>query len=210
MDACSIRYEVLTTEVYPLWSGFPASHCSSVREMTIASRFALRLDTSRISLIFHKQWHFDSPTSPPRLLKFRSGHQIPPHLIRYYGDDGKQLLTASRDRSLRYTSVVRDSRSFELSQGLPILSTRHSHSNPYPLRLFKQESIYIICATYFTQTLLRHSAVVLNYKIQGLGRYSNGTLRRDLCQNMEHAEQKIRQACAWSRGERQIKNYRDD
>ncbi|TFK30167.1 Utp21-domain-containing protein [Coprinopsis marcescibilis] len=64
-----------------------------------------------------KQWLFDSPTSPPRLLKFRSGHHAPPHLIRYYGDDGKQLLTASRDRSLRCTSVVRDSRSFELSQG---------------------------------------------------------------------------------------------
>ncbi|KAJ3511888.1 hypothetical protein NLJ89_g3846 [Agrocybe chaxingu] len=47
-----------------------------------------------------KQWLFDSPTAPPRLLKFRSGHQSPPHIIRYYGDDGKQLLTASRDRSL--------------------------------------------------------------------------------------------------------------
>ncbi|KAJ7632781.1 Utp21 specific WD40 associated putative domain-containing protein [Roridomyces roridus] len=64
-----------------------------------------------------KQWLFDSPTAEPRLLKFRSGHQTPPHIIRYYGDDGKQLLTASRDRSLRCTSVVRDSRSFELSQG---------------------------------------------------------------------------------------------
>ncbi|KAL5511171.1 UTP21 [Sanghuangporus vaninii] len=64
-----------------------------------------------------KQWFFESPGSPPRLLKFRSGHHEPPHLIRYYGDDGKQLLTASRDRSLRLTSVVRDSRSFELSQG---------------------------------------------------------------------------------------------
>ncbi|KAF9557999.1 Utp21-domain-containing protein [Agrocybe pediades] len=64
-----------------------------------------------------KQWLFDSPTAPPRLLKFRSGHRAPPHLIRYYADDGKQLLTASRDRSLRCTSVVRDSRSFELSQG---------------------------------------------------------------------------------------------
>ncbi|KAI0320117.1 Utp21-domain-containing protein [Amylostereum chailletii] len=64
-----------------------------------------------------KQWLFDSPTAPPRLLKFRSGHHAPPHLIRYYGEDGKQILTASRDRSLRCTSVVRDSRSFELSQG---------------------------------------------------------------------------------------------
>ena len=66
---------------------------------------------------FIQQWLSDSPTTAPRLHKFRSGHHEPPHLIRYYGEDGKQLLTASRDRSLRYTSVVRDSRSFELSQG---------------------------------------------------------------------------------------------
>jgi len=65
----------------------------------------------------NQQWLFDSPTAAPRLLKFRSGHQAPPHLIRYYGSDGKQLLTASRDRSLRCTSIVRDSRSFEMSQG---------------------------------------------------------------------------------------------
>jgi U3 small nucleolar RNA-associated protein 21 len=65
-----------------------------------------------------QQWLFDSPTAAPRLLKFRTGHHSPPHLIRYYGEDGKQLLTASRDRSLRCTSVVRDSRSFEMSQGL--------------------------------------------------------------------------------------------
>jgi len=65
-----------------------------------------------------QQWIFDSVDLPPRLLKFRSGHYSPPHLIRYYGEDGKQLLTAAHDRSLRCTSVVRDSRSFELSQGI--------------------------------------------------------------------------------------------
>lgn len=64
-----------------------------------------------------KQWAFDSPTALPRLLKSRTGHHSPLTCIRYYGHDGKQILTASRDRSLRYTSVVRDSRSHELSQG---------------------------------------------------------------------------------------------
>ncbi|GAA6043467.1 hypothetical protein JCM8097_000725 [Rhodosporidiobolus ruineniae] len=64
-----------------------------------------------------KQWLLDTPTSAPRLLKQRSGHHAPPHLVRYYGDDGKGLLTAGADRALRYTSVVRDSRGFELSQG---------------------------------------------------------------------------------------------
>ena len=65
-----------------------------------------------------RQWAFDTPTSPPRLLRERSGHHSPPSIIRYYGNDGKALLSASRgDRTLRYTSIVRDSRSFELSQG---------------------------------------------------------------------------------------------
>jgi U3 small nucleolar RNA-associated protein 21 len=64
-----------------------------------------------------KQWVFDSPTAAPRLLKLRTGHHAPPTCIRYYGEDGKQILTTGRDRSLRYTSVVRDSRSHELSQG---------------------------------------------------------------------------------------------
>lgn len=60
------------------------------------------------------------------MLKSRSGHQAPPHLIRHYGEDGKQILTASRDRSLRCTSVVRDSRSFELSQGLEHCSKNYA------------------------------------------------------------------------------------
>ncbi|KZP01180.1 Utp21-domain-containing protein [Calocera viscosa TUFC12733] len=64
-----------------------------------------------------KQWLFDSPLAPPRYLKGRSGHSRAPHLVRYYGHDGKNILTASADRSLRCVSVVRDSRSFELSQG---------------------------------------------------------------------------------------------
>lgn len=64
-----------------------------------------------------RQWLFESPTTPPRILRERSGHQAPPTFIRHYGTDGKALLTAGGegDRALRYTSVVRDSRSFELS-----------------------------------------------------------------------------------------------
>ncbi|KAG9055076.1 hypothetical protein FS842_003228 [Serendipita sp. 407] len=69
-----------------------------------------------------KQWIFDGPDLPPRLLKYRSGHHSPPNLIRYYGEDGKQILTTGQDRSLRCTSVVRDSRSFELSQGIAQIS----------------------------------------------------------------------------------------
>lgn len=64
-----------------------------------------------------KQWVCDADNAIPRLLKSRSGHHAPLSCIRYYGEDGKQILTAGRDRALRYTSVVRDSRSHELSQG---------------------------------------------------------------------------------------------
>lgn len=64
-----------------------------------------------------KQWFFESASMPPRLLKYRSGHHQPPHLIRYYGEEGKEILSAGRDRSIRSISVVRDSRSHELSQG---------------------------------------------------------------------------------------------
>ncbi|KAE8257684.1 hypothetical protein A4X13_0g2195 [Tilletia indica] len=53
----------------------------------------------------------------PRLLKSREGHHASPVLIRHYGEDGKNILSAGSDRSLRCISVVRDSRSYELSQG---------------------------------------------------------------------------------------------
>lgn len=79
----------------------------------------------RCSLVFApQQWLFDSPTAAPRLLKQRSGHHAPPHLVRYYGDDGKAILTAGADHALRYTSIVRDSRGYELSQGEPAPSSR--------------------------------------------------------------------------------------
>lgn len=65
-----------------------------------------------------REWFFGTPASPPRLLKERSGHASPPSTIRYYGSDGKSMLSSSKgDRSLRYTSIVRESRSFELAQG---------------------------------------------------------------------------------------------
>jgi U3 small nucleolar RNA-associated protein 21 len=85
---------------------------------SVKVRFAgRRILTAKLILEPRQQWLLDTPTAAPRLLKQRSGHHAPPHFVRYYGDDGKSLLTAGADRSLRYTSVVRDSRGFELSQG---------------------------------------------------------------------------------------------
>ncbi|RUS31073.1 Utp21 specific WD40 associated putative domain-containing protein [Jimgerdemannia flammicorona] len=56
-----------------------------------------------------KQWLFDSLDGLPRLLKWRGGHHAPPHKIRYYGDDGRFILSTARDRSMRAFSTVRDS-----------------------------------------------------------------------------------------------------
>jgi U3 small nucleolar RNA-associated protein 21 len=59
-----------------------------------------------------------STTAPPRLLKTREGHSAPPRVIRYIGEGGGTIIsTGGDDRSVRSVSVIRDSRSAELSQG---------------------------------------------------------------------------------------------
>lgn len=50
-------------------------------------------------------------------MKGRSGHYAPPSKIRYYGSDGKVIVTAGRDQALRWFSTVRDAQSVEMSQG---------------------------------------------------------------------------------------------
>ncbi|KAI8805203.1 Utp21 specific WD40 associated putative domain-containing protein [Cladochytrium replicatum] len=64
-----------------------------------------------------KQWLFDPDEDEPRLLKSRTGHHSPPTFVRFYGPEGKIVLSAGRDRSLRLFSVVRDAQNCELSQG---------------------------------------------------------------------------------------------
>jgi U3 small nucleolar RNA-associated protein 21 len=64
-----------------------------------------------------KQWIFDRQDHVPRLLKQRSGHFEPPSMVRYYGEEGRWILSGGRDRSVRLFSTLRDSQSSELSQG---------------------------------------------------------------------------------------------
>lgn len=40
-------------------------------------------------------WIFDGPTGEGRLLRFRMGHSAPLTKIRYYGQNGQQILSAS-------------------------------------------------------------------------------------------------------------------
>ncbi|KAL1936765.1 hypothetical protein VTP01DRAFT_899 [Rhizomucor pusillus] len=64
-----------------------------------------------------KQWLFEKNNSVPRVWKSRSGHFAPPSKIRYYGEDGKLIISAGRDHSLRGFSTIRDEQNFEFSQG---------------------------------------------------------------------------------------------
>lgn len=51
------------------------------------------------------------------MLRFRSGHAAPPTTVRYYGPEGKRLLSAGFDRAFRIFSTIQDQQSRELSQG---------------------------------------------------------------------------------------------
>ena len=64
-----------------------------------------------------KMWIFDSLDGIPRLLKSRAGHFKPPHRVKHYSSDGKHLLSAGRDQTLRSFSMIRDAQNTELSQG---------------------------------------------------------------------------------------------
>ncbi|OMJ20785.1 U3 small nucleolar RNA-associated protein 21 [Smittium culicis] len=68
------------------------------------------------------EWVFDNYSggdySWPRLLKHRSGHFSNPLKVRFYGNDGKKIISSARDQTLRLFSIIRDSQSVELSQRL--------------------------------------------------------------------------------------------
>ena len=64
-----------------------------------------------------KMWAFDQTDGGARVLRSRSGHYQPPSRVRFYGEAGKHLLTAGKDRTLRFFSTIADQQNVELSQG---------------------------------------------------------------------------------------------
>ena len=64
-----------------------------------------------------KQWIFENLDGIPRVLKSRSGHHAPPTFVRFYDEDGRYILSAGRDMSLRSFCTIRDEQNVELSQG---------------------------------------------------------------------------------------------
>lgn len=70
-----------------------------------------------------KMWLFDmehGSNVAPRLLKERSGHSDTPHIIKYYGDDGKHILSSSENTFLRNNSLINEhiSRNFSYKKNL--------------------------------------------------------------------------------------------
>ena len=53
-----------------------------------------------------KLWIFDLADGAGRLLRIREGHSEPPNIVRFYGDEGNNILTAGSDSSLRMFSTI--------------------------------------------------------------------------------------------------------
>ncbi|KAJ2002216.1 rRNA-processing protein utp21, partial [Coemansia thaxteri] len=91
------------------------AHDSTIPSIEFLAGQPLLLTSSADNSI--KEWLFDGQDGVPRLLRHRSGHFAAPQMIRYHDDDGRCILSAGRDRSLRYFSVFRDEQNVEMSQG---------------------------------------------------------------------------------------------
>lgn len=70
-----------------------------------------------------KMWLFDmehGSNVAPRLLKERSGHSDTPHLIKFYGEEGKDIISCSENTTLRNNSLINEhiSRNFEGKKNL--------------------------------------------------------------------------------------------
>ncbi|KAJ2893817.1 rRNA-processing protein utp21, partial [Coemansia aciculifera] len=91
------------------------AHDSTIPSIEFLAGQPLLLTSSADNSI--KEWLFDGQDGVPRLLRHRSGHFAAPQMIRYHDDEGRSILSAGRDRSLRYFSVFRDAQNVELSQG---------------------------------------------------------------------------------------------
>ncbi|GBM39837.1 WD repeat-containing protein 36 [Araneus ventricosus] len=61
-------------------------------------------------------WIFDLPDDGGRLLRPREGHSDPPTKVRFYGVNGKNILSAGRDSTLRSFSTEADNLNKSLAQ----------------------------------------------------------------------------------------------
>ncbi|KAJ2374516.1 rRNA-processing protein utp21, partial [Coemansia sp. RSA 2603] len=110
-----------------------AAHDSTIPSIDFLNGQPLLVTSSSDNSI--KEWVFESKDGVPRLLRQRSGHYSAPHMIRYHGHKGFDIMSAGRDRTLRLFSVIKDAQSTEMSQGSLLREARKTGTKVADLRL---------------------------------------------------------------------------
>lgn len=90
------------------------AHRSSVTGMKFLPQEPLLVTSSPDNTL--KMWIFDMPDDSGRLLRLREGHSKPPLKIHFHGSNGKNILSAGLDSTLRSFSTVADQMNKSLGQ----------------------------------------------------------------------------------------------
>ncbi|XP_057645043.1 WD repeat-containing protein 36 [Chionomys nivalis] len=92
------------------------AHSTAIAGLTFLHREPLLVTNGADNAL--RIWIFDGPTGEGRLLRFRMGHSASLTKIRYYGQNGQQILSASQDGTLQSFSTVHEKFNKSLGHGL--------------------------------------------------------------------------------------------
>uniref|UniRef100_A0A8C0KM45 WD repeat domain 36 n=1 Tax=Canis lupus dingo TaxID=286419 RepID=A0A8C0KM45_CANLU len=92
------------------------AHSTAIAGLTFLHREPLLVTNGADNAL--RIWIFDGPTGEGRLLRFRMGHSAPLTKIRYYGQNGQQILSASQDGTLQSFSTIHEKFNKSLGHGL--------------------------------------------------------------------------------------------
>ncbi|XP_037385232.2 WD repeat-containing protein 36 [Talpa occidentalis] len=92
------------------------AHSTAIAGLTFLHREPLLVTNGADNAL--RIWIFDGPTGEGRLLRFRMGHSAPLTRIRYYGQNGQQILSASQDGTLQSFSTLHEKFNKSLGHGL--------------------------------------------------------------------------------------------
>ncbi|XP_028722882.1 WD repeat-containing protein 36 [Peromyscus leucopus] len=92
------------------------AHSTAIAGLTFLHREPLLVTNGADNAL--RIWIFDGPAGEGRLLRFRMGHSASLTKIRYYGQNGQQILSASQDGTLQSFSTVHEKFNKSLGHGL--------------------------------------------------------------------------------------------
>ncbi|KAF3828389.1 hypothetical protein GH733_005086, partial [Mirounga leonina] len=92
------------------------AHSTAIAGLTFLHREPLLVTNGADNAL--RIWIFDGPTGEGRLLRFRMGHSAPLTKIRYYGQNGQQIISASQDGTLQSFSTIHEKFNKSLGHGL--------------------------------------------------------------------------------------------